>query len=89
MLRHSLPSLTIILALFLLNGAAGAGAGGCTSSWSTQEYKSFGQIRSEILGKFAGARIMSVQLCGEGLNAYIRVTIDTGREVRTVRIGAK
>lgn len=62
---------------------------GCASSWSTKEYKSFGQVRAEILGKYAGARITSIQLCGEGLTAYLRVTIDTGREIKTITLGAK
>ncbi len=78
-----------MLTLFLLNCTAEAGQAGCASSWSSKEYKSFGQIRAEILGRFTEAQIMSVQLCGQGDSAYIRVTIDTGREIKTVTIGAQ
>ncbi len=61
----------------------------CVRSWSPSEYKSFGQVQAEILGRYAGGRIISVQLCGQGAGAHIRVVIDTGREIKTVIIGAR
>lgn len=67
----------------------GAAQAGCVRSWSPREYKSFGQVQAEILGKFAGGRIISVQLCGQGANAHIRVVLDTGRDIKTITIGAK
>ncbi len=61
----------------------------CVRSWSPAEYKSFGQVQAEILGRYAGGRIISVQLCGKGAGAHIRVVVDTGRDIKTVTIGAK
>ncbi|MBC8050738.1 MAG: hypothetical protein H7X92_11430 [Chitinophagales bacterium] len=62
---------------------------GCVSSWSSRDYKSIGQVQKEILSRFAGARIINVQLCGQGAGASIRIVIDTGRDIKTVTIGAK
>ncbi|MDZ4789659.1 MAG: hypothetical protein SGJ17_00370 [Hyphomicrobiales bacterium] len=62
---------------------------GCVSSWSSRDYKSIGQVQKEILSRYAGARIINVQLCGQGAGATIRIVIDTGRHIKTVTVGAK
>ncbi len=62
---------------------------GCVNSWSSRDYKSIGQVQSEIQSRFARARIINVQLCGTGPGARIRVVIDTGRDIKTVTVGAK
>lgn len=62
---------------------------GCVSSWSSRDYKSIGQVQKEILSRYAGARIINVQLCGQGAGASIRIVIDTGRDIKTVTVGAK
>jgi hypothetical protein len=74
-----------------LSGIAipGQAADDCVRSWSPKEYKSFGQVQSEVLTRHIGARIISVQLCGRGAGARIRVTIDNGHEIQTVTINAK
>jgi hypothetical protein len=61
----------------------------CVRSWSPKVYKPFSQVQAEVLARHRGARIISVQLCGRGPAARIRVTIDIGREIRTLTINAK
>jgi hypothetical protein len=61
----------------------------CVRSWSSTDYKSFAQVQAEVVARHRGAHIISVQLCGRGPAARIRVTIDVGREIRTLTINAK
>jgi hypothetical protein len=84
-------SFTIAIAALMLAFAVSTipAKANCVRSWSPGEYKSFGQVQAEILGRYAGGRIISVQLCGQGPSAQIRVVIDTGREIKTVTIGAR
>ncbi len=83
---NTLLAVVICLAITLPSNAAKAG---CVNSWSSRDYKSIGQVQSEILSRFDRARIINVQLCGAGEGASIRVVIDTGRDIKTVTIGAK
>jgi len=50
-------------------------AQGCTTSWSSQQYKSFAQINSEIQRRYGNAQILTVKLCGSGASARFRVKI--------------
>jgi hypothetical protein len=88
-----MPRLRLAIALafaaFAVASPAAQGQSGCVRSWSPGEYKSFGQVQAEVLSRFAGGRIISVRLCGQGGSAYIVVMVDTGREIKTVTIGAK
>jgi len=62
---------------------------GCVSSWSSREYKSVAQVQSEIMSRYPSARMINVQLCGQGAGAVIRVVIDIGRDIKTVTITAR
>jgi hypothetical protein len=82
----------VILPLFLglaCLAPASHAAEDCVRSWSSTDYKSFAQVQAEVVARHRGAQIISVQLCGRGPAARIRVTIDVGREIRTVTINAK
>lgn len=89
-----MSKLFIAAALSLSMGLTGPAAPAqaaddCVRSWSPKDYKSFAQVQTEVLTRHRDARIISVQLCGRGPAARIRVTLDTGREIQTVTINAK
>jgi len=61
----------------------------CAPNWTTAQYKSFGDIQTEIKKLFGQVRILRVALCGEGGSAYFQVVIISGQgEVRRVQISA-
>jgi hypothetical protein len=61
----------------------------CAPNWTAAQYKSFGDIQTEIKKLFGQVRILRVALCGEGGTAYFQVVIISGQgEVRRVQINA-
>lgn len=61
----------------------------CAPNWTTTQYKSFGDIQTEIKKQFGEVRILRVALCGEGGAAYFQIVIISGQgEVRRVHIAA-
>jgi hypothetical protein len=61
----------------------------CASSWSTNEYKSFGDVQNEVKKRYGEVRILRVALCDSGGTAYFQVIIISGQgEVRRVQVGA-
>lgn len=73
--------------------AVTADAQACSSSWSKSGYKSYSQIKREVMSRVGPARIVRVELCGSGASAYFRVIAlsrKTGRSTREeLRISAK
>jgi hypothetical protein len=62
---------------------------GCAPNWTANQYKSFGDIQTEIKKQFGEVRILRVALCGEGGTAYFQIVIISGHgEVRRVQISA-
>jgi hypothetical protein len=89
MLRY-VTAAVLLLNIALVPGTVPARAADvCVHSWSPSEYKPFAQVQAEVQSHHRGARIISVQLCGRGPAARIRVTIDNGHEIRTITINAK
>lgn len=61
----------------------------CAPNWTTSEYKSFGDIQSEIHAQYGQVRILRIALCGKGGKAFFQVVILSGQgEVRRVQIAA-
>jgi hypothetical protein len=61
----------------------------CASNWSTNEYKSFGDVQTEVKKRYGEVRILRVALCDSGGTAYFQVIIISGQgEVRRVQVGA-
>ncbi len=61
----------------------------CVPNWTANEYKSFGDIQSEIKNQYGEVRILRVALCDEGANAYFLVVIISGQgEVRRIQLAA-
>ena len=61
----------------------------CTSNWTASEYKSFGDIQSEIQSQYGQVRILRIALCNQGGQAYFQVVIISGQgEVRRIQLAA-
>jgi len=61
----------------------------CASNWSPAEYKSFGDVQSEVRRRYGEVRILRVALCDVGGNPYFQVVIISGHgEVRRVQVAA-
>ncbi len=61
----------------------------CAPNWTANQYKSFGDIQTEIRKQYGDVRILRVALCGEGGKAYFQIIIISGQgEVRRVQLGA-
>lgn len=82
----------MLLAAIVASAAPPLGAAaqdGCAPNWTANQYKSFGDLQSEIKKQFGEVRILRVALCGEGGNAYFQIVIISGQgEVRRVQIAA-
>lgn len=80
----------MLMALAISPAWAGDGPGqSCAPNWTSNDYKSFGDLQTEIKGKFGDVRILRVALCGQGGDAYFQIVIMSGDgEVRRVRIAA-
>ena len=61
----------------------------CARNWTASDYKSFGDIQSEIEAQYGNVRILRVALCDPGGNAYFQIVILSGQgEVRRVQLAA-
>jgi hypothetical protein len=61
----------------------------CAANWSTSEYKSFGDLQSEVKKRYGEVRILRVALCNPGDNPYFQVVIISGHgEVRRIQLAA-
>jgi hypothetical protein len=82
-------TLTLLLLL-----AAGISPGtvlaqSCAPNWSTNEYKSFGNVQDEVKKRYGEVRILRVALCDQGGSPYFQVVIISGHgEVRRVQVAA-
>lgn len=77
------------LAVCPVGALKAAAQGTCVPNWTTAQYKSFGDIQTEVKKLFGQVRILRVALCGEGGSAYFQVIIISGQgEVRRVQINA-
>jgi hypothetical protein len=66
-----------------------AAAQACAPNWSTNEYKSFGDLQDEVKKRYGDVRILRVALCDHDGNPYFQVVILSGHgEVRRVQVGA-
>jgi hypothetical protein len=56
----------------------------CAPNWTTDEYKSFGDIQSEVKKQYGEVRILRVALCQQDGKAYFHVIIlsDQGKVQR-------
>ncbi len=86
------PAHKLLLATTLALGAGlvdAAAQSRCAPNWTANQYKSFGDVQSEIKKQFGEVRILRVALCGEGGDAYFQIVIISGQgEVRRVQIAA-
>jgi len=86
------PAHKLLLATTLALGAGfvdSAAQSSCAPNWTANQYKSFGDVQSEIKKQFGEVRILRVALCGEGGDAYFQIVIISGQgEVRRVQIAA-
>jgi hypothetical protein len=82
----------IITLLVLLPAGFSPGAAlaqSCAPNWSTNAYKSFGNVQDEVRKRYGEVRILRVALCDQGGNPYFQVVIISGQgEVRRVQVGA-
>jgi hypothetical protein len=66
-----------------------AAQGSCVPNWTSDEYKSFGTVQSEIRKQYGDVRILRVALCQQGGDAYFQVVIISGQgKVQRVRLAA-
>lgn len=86
----TLAQIVLLMALAILPARAGDGPGqSCAPNWTSSDYKSFGDLRTEIKKKFGDVRILRVALCGQGGEAYFQIVIISGTgEVQRVRLAA-
>jgi hypothetical protein len=81
--------LTLLLALIACPSPGRAEGSSCAASWSTKEYKSFGDLQSEVKKRYGEVRILRVALCDKGGNPYFQVVIISGQgEVRRIQVSA-
>lgn len=61
----------------------------CVPNWTTDEYKSFGDLQNEIKKQYGEVRILRVALCQQDGKAYFQVIIisDQGK-VERIRLTA-
>ena len=81
----------LIILIALLPGLSPALAEGqaCAPNWSTNGYKSFGDLQDEVKKRYGEVRILRVALCDQGGNPYFQVVILSGHgEVRRIQVGA-
>jgi len=80
--------LTAMLALAV--GATGTAAqDGCAPNWTSDRYRSYGDIQAQIKQQYGDVRVLRVALCGQGGNAYFRVVIISGGgEVKRLQLPA-
>ncbi len=63
--------------------------GNCVSNWTASEYRSFGDVQSEIKSRYGDVRILRILLCGRGGQAQFQVVIISGKgEVQRVQVAA-
>ena len=64
--------------------SSAAAQGSCAPNWTTDEYKSFGDLQNEIKKQYGDVRILRVALCQQDGKAYFRVIIisDQGKVQR-------
>ena len=81
--------LTLFIPLLAGLSPLPAAAQTCAPNWSTNEYKSFGDLQDEVKRRYGEVRILRVALCDMGGNPYFQVVIlsDHG-EVRRIQVGA-
>jgi|EndMetStandDraft_5_1072996.scaffolds.fasta_scaffold64946_3 hypothetical protein len=61
----------------------------CAANWTTNGYKSFGDLQDEVKKRYGEVRILRVALCDQGGNPYFQVVIISGHgEVRRIQVGA-
>lgn len=66
-----------------------AAAQECMTNWSASEFKSFGDVQTEVKKRFGEVRILRVALCNPGYNPYFQVVIISEHgEVRRVQVAA-
>lgn len=66
-----------------------AAQGSCVPNWTSDEYKSFGTVQSEIRKQYGDVRILRVALCQQGGDAYFQVVIISGQgKVQRVKLAA-
>ncbi|MGF1619616.1 MAG: hypothetical protein ACFCUR_03255 [Rhodomicrobiaceae bacterium] len=66
-----------------------AAQGSCVPNWTSNDYKSFGTVQSEIRTQYGDVRILRVELCQQGGDAYFQVVIISGQgEVQRVKLAA-
>jgi len=87
LLRHM--TLLMMLLFAMAAPATIAQAQACTSSWSKSGYKSYAQIKQEVIRQVGNARILRVELCGSGASAYFRVIAIVGSTRQELRISAR
>lgn len=86
---HARTLLIAALAAVSIGVAQPAAQSRCAPNWTANQYKSFGEIQSEIKKQYGEVRILRVALCGEGGSAYFLVVIISGQgEVQRVQLTA-
>ena len=71
----------LLSAIFVLAVGATelAAQGSCVPNWTSDHYKSFGALQSEIKKQYGEVRILRVALCEQGGDAYFQVVIISGQ----------
>lgn len=73
-------ALTALIAI----ASPAAAQSGCVPNWTTDEYKSFGDLQDEVKKQYGEVRILRVALCQQDGKAYFHVIIisDQGKVQR-------